>query len=161
MIQDVDSTVIATKLRRAINGLRRQMATRPDIALLDRLMELVEPGKAWHEQGPSCVGTILPFIRYAETRTAKPRAVVFHEIGLALIRYWELVRTSETIGLGRLLQRLEDYGEFGIDSCELLGGTNTGYSLFNRAAQERNVANAIRDQSSRPPSRPPALRGKS
>ena len=151
MVQNVDHVVIGVELRTAISNLRRQLATRPDITLLDRLMELVESGKAWNHMGPTALGTLLPFIQYAETRTAKPRAVVFHEIGLALIRYWELVRTSETIGLGRLLQRLEDYGEFGIDSCELLGGPETGYSLFNREAQKRNVADAIRDQKSRPP----------
>ena len=155
MVQNVDHSVIATKLRRAIFNLRRQLASRPDISLLDRLMELVESGKAWDHKGVCALATLLPFIQYSETRTAKPRAVVFHEIGQALIRYWELVQTSETIGLGRLLQRLEDYGEFGIDSCELLGGPSTGYSLFNRKAQERNVADAIKHQNSRPP----ALRG--
>jgi len=158
MVQNVEHAVIAVKLRQAISGLRRQLGSRPDITLLDRLMELVESGRAWDHMGPTALTNLLPFTQYSETRTAKKRAVVFHEIGQALIRYWELVRTSETIGLGRLLQRLEDYGEFGIDSCELLGGPSSGYSLFNRKAQERNVADAIRSQNSRRKSRPPALR---
>jgi len=155
MVQNVEHAVIAVKLRRAISNLRRQLGSRPDITLLDRLMELVESGKAWDHTGSTALATLLPFIQYSETRTAKARAVVFHEIGQALIRYWELVRTGETVGLGRLLQRLEDYGEFGIDSCELLGGPSSGDSLFNQKAQERNVADAIRDQRK---SRPPALR---
>ena len=148
----VNKTAIQSRLRTAIVDIRLQLIRRPDITLIDRLMELVQPGFAYNGRGESILGSILPHIRYVNTRTPKPIAIVLHEIGRALLLCWELERTDECVGLGHLLQRLADYGTDGIQACDLLGGDEDGYSLFNRAAQKRSVDNA--------PSRPPSIRRK-
>lgn len=148
--EPVSKVAIQSKLRTAIKDIRSQLIRRPDISLLDRLMELVQPGFAYDQRGEAILGSILPHIRYVNTRTPKPIAIVLHEIGRALLLYWELERTDECVGLGHLLRRLSDYGQDGIQACELLGGIENGYSLFNRAAQRRSRDNA--------PSRPPSFR---
>lgn len=125
---------IQKRINRVINGLRRHLVHRADVNVLDRLSILVSPGLAYKEEGRMALSFIRDLNR-SKAQVPEKLAVVFHEAAHLLLRFWELIRTDQTVGLYTLLDHLEGYAKTGLDECELLGGPSIGYSLFNRAVQ--------------------------
>lgn len=148
---------VGTRLRAAIVGLSRQAASVAQRRRLDRALELVSSGYALSLTRRDVLDAFIPFSHLAASRSEDRFEIVLHEVGQAIQRYWELERSDETVGLGRLLDRLDAYVQDGFRKCEVLGGPETGYVLFNRKHQARIVEDAKRRQQA---ARPPAVRGK-
>lgn len=122
-------TDYARRIKAAINGIRRQVLP-CDQRLLDRLQSVAAPGFAYGARGLYELDFI-PGAWRDRTRNKSKFAVVLHEIGQALRTYWTLIRTDDQIGLDYLIQRLENYAENDFKGCELLGGPDCGYGLFD------------------------------
>jgi len=161
-MKDIQETAVTkrqvgARLRAAILGLSKQAASVAQRRRLDRALELVSPGCALSVTRQDVLDTFIPFSNLATSRSEDRFEIVLHEVGQAIQRYWELERSDETVGLGRLLDRLEAYVQDGFRECEVLGGDETGYVLFNRKHQARIVKDAQRRHQK---SRPPAVRGR-
>lgn len=127
--------LIQQRISKAIVGLRRHWrADRTATAALDRIAILVNPGMAYG-RGKDAL-SFLPDIHRERARTPKKVVIVLHEIAHLLFRYWELTRQDETTELDIRLRHLEGWAKYGLKDCQILGGPNIGYSLFNAAAQK-------------------------
>lgn len=119
---------LGDRLACAILGIRNRLRMFSNIE--GRLMEchnLVLTERAFdgeaHLPGPTPTRRACP--------SKKPMAIVLYEVKLAIVRWWELIRTGVTIDLNRLLEQLEDYAAYGLDTYEVLGNDADGYTLFS------------------------------
>lgn len=126
---------IQNRIRDALMGLRLYLrADRAALAYLDRIVVLVSPRMAYQDRGKDAL-SFLPNLHREKARTPEKHTIVFHEIAILLQRYWELIRTDQTSRLYSRLIRLEGWAKHGFNECEILGGPNIGYTLFDLAAQ--------------------------
>jgi len=123
----------ATRLKLAIKTIRLQVLP-CNQKVFDQFLSLVGPGYAYDSIGAYKLDWI-PDINQDRTRTEHKLAVVSHEIGKAILEYYTLIRTDDQVGLEYLVQRLENYAECGFNECELLGGPDCGYGLFDPRQQ--------------------------
>ena len=111
------------RLRNALHGLQRKLGAAPNVAgQLTRCRELFDSRRAWEDQDllPSPIPT------RSRCDSDKLVAIVLHETKLAIIRWWELIRTGQTTGLDDLIGNLEGYAEHGLGECVVLGGPEDG-----------------------------------
>ena len=136
------------RLRKVLHILHHKLGGAPNVAgQLTQCRELFGSRRAWNDQDllPSPVPTS------SRCDSDKLVAIVLHEVKLAIIRWWELIRTGQTTGLDELIGNLEGYAEYGLDECEVLGSPEDGYHIFNRAMQTETV------EPSEDTPKPPAL----
>lgn len=134
----VDQTRLATiklqtaiQLRNDLFEIRRQLTSSKEQAWIDKLIDCVSPKLAY--DGLSR----LPIdLSHKRCRNPDKLGIICHDIGLTIIKYWELIRTDDTVGLKPLLQKINDYATYGIAQCEILGGSDFGWFLWNPAAME-------------------------
>jgi len=132
----------AARIRNAISGIKRQIADRGPLTILDRLLSLVRPGLAYKERNALlCFAANLHRTR---SHQGTQWAVMLHDIGTLLNAYWALIRTDESVNLSALLRQVEDYAQYGFQQCDLLGDMEEGFYLFNKAAQDAAVADTKR-----------------
>lgn len=126
---------IAGRLRAAFYGIRKQNIPRLEQSTLERLADCISPTLAYHSDRD----TFLPHGRPQRVRTrhASKKAIILHEAHQAVVLYWRLVRTDEAVGLERLIENLEYYATNGFAQCELLGGSESGYTLFRPPIEEK------------------------
>lgn len=122
---DLNKLEVAQRLRTVLHRLSKLAHSPSDQGLLDRLPDLVTPKLAYDAEG-SMPGQ---FPRRERTTTGRKLAVVIHEAKRAIVLFWELCRTDETIGLIPLIERLEDYAKYGLPKFDLGGEDHTGYNL--------------------------------
>jgi|GEM_PF-4746411 len=128
--------------------------------VLDRCLDLCSPAHAYG--GPGLLPSPVPNTTHA--RIKNKVSVVLHEYKQALVCYWELCRTDETVGLNALLQTLTRYLEFGLEEFDLRGDDAIGYYLLQRGERDyvkstraRNLTRKMRAASKVPRPEPPAI----
>lgn len=119
---------MARRIRAALYRIRKRNIGRLDQRVLEQLAGAVNPIIAYHGDRD----TFLPHGRPLRSRTqhASKTAILIREAHRAVVLYWDLIRMDETIGLDRLVGRLEFYAESGTKDCEILGGSKSGYTLL-------------------------------
>lgn len=119
----------ATQLLKNLFIIRTQLLSSVDKNTIDAFIAVVSPKLAYS----GCLPIKMPY-----PRCKKPvkLAIVCHDIGTAIKRYWELIRTDDTVGLEALLRKIKDYATHGFRQCEILGSEIDGYYLFNPAVQK-------------------------
>lgn len=121
---------VAQRLRAVLRKLSRFTPGPNDAGVLDRLPELVCPQMAHEGVGEGQMPGAFPYRELAPI--GRIAAVLVHEAKLAIVRYWELVRTDETTGLIELIERLEGYVKDGLGKYELAGDEPRGYHLVRK-----------------------------
>jgi len=123
----------ARRIKFAIVEIRRQILPCDQI-VFDQFLRIVTPNCAYDAIGAHQLNWI-PGLHRDRTREGNKLAVVVHEIGKAILLYYDLIRTDDEVGLDHLVQRLENYAENGFKGYELLGGPDIGYGLFDPRQQ--------------------------
>lgn len=134
---------VAYRLRTILRKLSRFVPGPNDSGILDRLPELVCPQMAHEGVGEGQMPGQYP--RRELCPTGRVVAVLIHEAKLAITRYWELVRTDETVGLTELIERLEGYVKDGLGKYELAGDEPRGYHLVRKIqpGEPKKAARAV------------------
>jgi len=119
------------QLRDDLFAIRHQLTSSKEQTWMDKLTDCVSPKLAYDGLSRLPIG-----LSHKRCRSPNKFGIVCHDVGLAIMKYWELIRTDDTVGLKPLLQKISDYAIYGIAQCEVLGGPDFGWFLWNPAAME-------------------------
>lgn len=126
---------IEHRIKTVIIQLERQFVDRAKLTELGLLLVMVTPGNAYRNLGRDRL-SFIPDLHRNHPHNETKWAVLLHDLGLALLAYWELIRIDESMFLPTRLAKIEGYAKYGLDQCDLLGDVQTGFYLFNKALQQ-------------------------